>query len=106
MWKITLSDGFILDKLTLNGNNFVSKLEITPDMFEGKLSGVTIEKGNDDEFDLNNLAGIHPHMRLITIQKHGDEYYFVLEDIPADELRNAKQEANIEYVAMMTGVEL
>ena len=41
-FKITLADGTQLKNLKLNGNNYISKTEITEDDFKGKLSKITI----------------------------------------------------------------
>jgi len=34
------------------------------------------------------------------------EYWFVLLDVPESELRRLKMQSDLEYLAMMTGVEL
>ena len=36
-FTVTLADGTSITGLELNGNNFVSKTEVTPEMFAGKL---------------------------------------------------------------------
>ena len=95
--------------MELNGNNFVSKTEITADTFRGKLSKVVIS--GDAEADDAGLIGTHEHMELVQIAHytqavHGcdDGYYFVLRDIPAAELEKLTMQGNIDYIAMMTGV--
>ena len=97
--------------MELNGNNFVSKKEITADTFRGKLSKVTIT--GDAEADEAGLIGTHGHMELVQIAHytqatHGmeDGYYFVLRDIPAAEFEALRNRGDIDYIAMMTGVEL
>ena len=107
MITITLSDGTVLSGLELNGDNFISKTEITPDAFRGKLSKVTIA-GDADEW-----VGEHDHMELVQIAHytqatHGlaDGWYFVLRDIPAAELERLQARGDIDYLAMMMGVEL
>lgn len=42
MYKITLSDGYQLDNLELNGNNFIATRELSDVVFDGKLSTVKI----------------------------------------------------------------
>ena len=108
---VTLADGTQLSGLELNGNNFVSKTEVTPETFRGKLSKVTIT--GDTEADEAGLIGEHSNMELVQIAhytqaKHGvdDGFYFVLRDIPAAELENLRNRGDIDYIAMMTGVEL
>ena len=110
-FTITLADGTQLSGLELNGNNFVSKTEVTEDTFRGKLSNVIIE--GDAEADEAGLIGTHENMELVQIAYytqavHGcdDGYYFVLRDIPVSELEVLKNRGDIDYIAMMTGVEL
>lgn len=98
-WKITLSDGTQLKNLRQNGNNFVSETEITADIFNGNLSKVVIEdgEGNVQEYE---------HMELIQIVHYKDGYYFVLRELTQDELKAIKIQADIEYLAMMTDIDL
>ena len=105
MWKITLDDGTILDNLKLDGNNFVSEAELDADFFAGKLGHVVIECDDENVEDFG-LRGTHEHMRLAACKKYSDGWNFILEEIPAAEIEKAKLEGNIEYIAMMTGVEL
>ena len=48
MYKITLGDGTVLDKITQSGNTYLSKTELTTETFEGKLSRVLIESIPDE----------------------------------------------------------
>lgn len=68
-------------------------------MFEGNLSHVVIEdsEGNVEE---------HDNMALVQIAKYGKEYWFVLRELSAQEIRDAKTQANIEYIAMMADIDL
>lgn len=97
-WKITLSDGTQLENLRLSGNNYISKKEITENDFKGKLSKVLIE-GNDEKQEYTN-------MELVQIVKYDDGYYFVLRELSEDELNKIKTKSDIEYIAMMTDVDL
>ena len=97
--------------MALNGNNFVSKTEVTAETFRGKLGRVVIT--GDAEADDAGLIGTHEHMELVQVEHytqavHGCEYgyYFVLRDIPAAELEKLQNRADLEYVAMMAGVTL
>lgn len=98
VYKITLADGTELSDLRLNGNNFVSLDEISPAIFTDNLSPVTISDGERDE--------LHEHMELVQVTKMGTEYWVILRDLTRDELARIKTQADIEYLAMMTGVEL
>ena len=98
-FKIVLADGTSLEGLGLNGNNFISSKKLTEDVFEGNLSHVVIEdsEGNVEE---------HDNMALVQIAKYGKEYWFVLRELSAQEIRDAKTQANIEYIAMMADIDL
>lgn len=99
-FKITLADGTQLKNLKLNGNNYISKTEITEDDFKGKLSKITIE--NETDKTSEELE----HMELVQIVHYEDGYYFVLRQLSTDEIDKIKTKADIEYLAMMTDVDL
>lgn len=104
MYQIKLSDGTTIDNLIMSGNNFVSKTELTEEVFADKLSPVTItdlETGRSE---------VHEHMELVQIV-HDEPYtegnwYFILRDLTEEELWKAYVMGNIDYLAMMTDVEL
>lgn len=98
-YKITLSDGTVIDNLRLNGNNFISNDTITENMFLGKLNHVEIT-------DNENNTETHENMELVQVTQYANEYWFILRDISSEELEKIKQRADLEYIAMMTGVEL
>lgn len=98
IYKITLADGSVIENLRMNGNNFVSDEPISEDMFIGKLSTVTI---NDGEKDIT-----HKNMSLVQIVKYDEEYWFILRTMSDKELQEIKNRADIDYIAMMTDVEL
>ncbi len=103
-FTVTLADGTQLCGLELNGNNFISKTEVTPATFAGKLSKVTIS--GDAEADEAGLIGEHQNMELVQVKKYGAEYWFILRDMSASELERLKARGDIDYIAMMTGVTL
>ena len=103
-FTVTLADGTQLGGLELNGNNFISKTELTADTFKGKLSKVTIT--GDSEADEAGLIGEHEHMELVQVKKYGDEWWFILRQLSASELERLQIRGDIDYVAMMTGVTL
>ena len=101
-WEITLSDGTQLKNLGLNGNNFVSDKKIHADVFNGKLSNVSIKgkiEGNAFKQEYNNLE-------LIQIAHYEDGYYFALREIPQEELDKLKMQSDIEYIAMMSDIDM
>ena len=94
--------------MELNGNNFVSKTEVTAETFKGKLGRVIIE--GDAEADEAGLIGTHEHMELVQVAHytqatHGlaDGWYFALRDIPADEQEKRQLRADVDYALMLGG---
>ena len=98
VYTITLADGTVISNLTMNGNNFVSETQITSDIFEDNLFEVTISDGEYEE--------VHENMELVQIAQYGDDYYFVLRDLTPAEMEKLSIRADIEYIAMMAGIEL
>lgn len=96
--KITLADGTEIDGLRMNGNNYISDAPIAANVFDGNCSPVVINDGENDEF--------HENMELVQVARMGGEYWFVLRDLSAAELAQIKLQADIDYIAAMTGVEL
>lgn len=97
-YKITLADGAVIDNLKLNGNNFISKTRIAAEMFLDNCSPVIVSDGENND--------VHENVELVRLSEMNGEYWFVLRDIPADELEKIKMQSDIEYVAMMAGIEL
>lgn len=102
LWKITLSDGTQIKNLRLNGNNYISEAKLTEDDFKGKLSKVTIEGAEDGQ----EVKQEYEHMELVQIVHYEDGYYFVLRELSESELKERKIQGDIEYLAMMTDVDL
>lgn len=98
IYTITLEDGTQIRNLYMNGTNFVSQEEIKPEIFYGKLGTVTISNGEMEE--------THTNMEFVQVMKIDDEYYFVLIDIPENEIRNRKLRSDLDYLAMMTDIEI
>ena len=98
IYKITLADGAEIIDLTRNGDNFISKTRITAEMFLDNCSPVIISDGTNHE--------VHENVELIQLSEMNGEYWFALRDITADELEKMKMQSDIEYVAMMAGIEL
>ena len=97
-YRIVLADGTEIGGLRMNGNNFVSDVPVDETVFDGNLTPVTIYHGLIPE--------IHEHMELVQVTKMKNEYWFVLRDIPKSELDAMQVRADIDFLAMMTDVEL
>ncbi len=98
IYKITLADGTVIDNLRLNGNNYISDKELTADMFLGNLAKVIVNDGERDT--------VYENMELVQIVKYDEEYWFVLRTMTKKELQDLKNRADIDYLAMMSDIEL
>lgn len=104
MYSIRLPDGTMIEGLKASGNYFVSESPVT-DKLKGKLNGVTIKCIEAEEYSMIE-PGEHEHMKLAHEMMMDGKYMFLLLDVSAEEIEKARLEANIEYLAMMTEVEL
>lgn len=100
IYTIILHDGTQIPNLRLNGNNYISSEEITESMFENNMADVTIV---DEE---TKVSEVHGQMALVQITETKGEYWFVIRDVSEEEMRQAKIRADIDYIAMMTEVDL
>lgn len=98
MATIVLADNTTLSNLAVNGDNFISSSRITEDTFINNLSPVTI--------DTDNEHAVHPHMELVQLTRVGNEWWFVLRDITEFELEQTKLRGDIDFIAMMTDIDL
>lgn len=98
-YTIKLADGRVISNLRLNGNNYISETQITESMFDGNLSEVVIT-------DKNGFEEHHKNMALVQIMKVKQDYLFILRDKSALELWQEQVAANVDYIAMMTDLEL
>lgn len=92
---IALSNGTELTGLELNGNNYISPEKLTEDTFADGLSPVVI---NGEE---------HEQMALAQCIQHADgRTWFILRDVTAEEVANAKLRSDIDFIALMSDIEL
>lgn len=97
-YKIVLADGREIKNLRMNGNNFVSDSPIDNSIFEGNLSPVTIYT--------DGVPEVHPHMALVQNVRMGFEYMFILRDMTQQELDAIQIRADLDFIAMMSDIEL
>ena len=98
-YKVILRGGTTIDSLRLNGNNYISKTEITAEMFAGNLSTVTVE-GPDG-------AQTYHGMKLVQISKVGKEWWFILaEKTEQEKLREKLEAAMASNAEDITSVQL
>lgn len=92
---IALSNGTELTGLELNGNNYISPEKLTEDTFADGLSPVVI---NGEE---------HEQMALVQCIQHADgRTWFILRDVIAEEIANAKLRSDIDFIALMSDIDL
>lgn len=92
---IALSNGTELTGLELNGNNYISPEKLTEDTFADGLSPVVI---NGEE---------HEQMALVQCIQHADgRTWFILRDVTAEEVANAKLRSDIDFIALMSDIKL
>lgn len=92
---IALSNGTELTGLELNGNNYISKEALTEETFNDGLSPVAIN------------GEVHDQMALVQCTQHEDgRTWFILRDVTAEEVAQAKLRADIDFLALMTDVKL
>ncbi len=108
-YTITLADGQTITDLMLSGNNFKSATEITADMFDGNLSEVHITASGESD-EPSPYPDVLHDAELVQILQPADtpdgKWWFILREIPADELFKAKVQAQLDYLAMSTDVDL
>ena len=97
-YRIVLADGTEIKNLRMNGNNFISDTPIEASIFDGVLSPVTIYEGF--------APVVYEHMELVQVSQMGAEYWFILRDLSDKELADIQMRADIDFLAMMTDVEL
>ncbi len=105
MYTITLSNGEKIDGFTLKNNCLVSKNEITPAMFAGKLSPVTISgtKSENDDEDFGGLVGTHEHMQVAYIKQTDEGYALALGEIDKETWEKDKLRADVDFALMLGG---
>lgn len=93
-YNIELGDGKLLEDLTLNGNNYVSKDPITEDDFTD-LSHVIITDSEGCVTEMDNV-------KLLQIAEYADGWYFILEEMSLTELKAMANDAQILFTALAT----
>lgn len=96
---VVLADGTRLTDISMNGDNFISTDIIDNDVFVNNLSPVKIVDDDNNEIE-------HAHMKLLANRVYQGQSWFVLEDIPDSQFAMMKLQGDIEYIAMMSDIDL
>lgn len=96
MNRIILSDGTVLTGFTVNGSELHFETAVDPSVFKGKMSPLKIES---EEYN-----ACFNHGQLITWENEPNRIAFCEQSIV--DVINDKLTSKIDYVAMMTDVDL
>lgn len=105
MYMITLANGNTINEVELNGSLFFTKQNISRDTFRAGLAHVSIS-GSTNNDNPDWTTGLYDNLRLSYFRDAGDVREFCFSRISADELERLQQCGDIDYIAMMTGVQL
>ena len=94
IYTVELGDGTTFENITLNGNNFVSQVEISEDDFTD-LSHVTVTGSDGSVQEMGECE-------LAQVRLYEDGWHFILRELTADEISRRDNEAQTFYTAMMT----
>ena len=104
---ISLSNGKVFTGLDVNNNCFVSKTPVYESDFEGGLKRVVLSGSIEQD---GETVPIEPrellHMKLGRVFQVEGLYYFYFEEMTQQELEHLQDRADIDYLAVMSGVEL
>lgn len=98
MYELKLADGTRLKNLGLNGNNFINNEKLDESIFEGNLATLTIIGEGVTEV-MHNAVFVGQH-------EEPDGWYFSFRELTPQEIFNASTQSRMEYLGMMTDVDL
>ena len=81
IFSISLANGTQISNLELNGNNFISKIEITSEIFEGGLTEVYVSSNKGTVYIIKNAKLIQ-----ILEDKATNTWWFILAEKSIEEL--------------------
>ena len=98
MYRLILADGTEIKNLTKNGDNYISDKKIDGNLFRGNLSTLTITDG-EETITMENAE-------LIQQVEFDGKFWICFRELSERELKDIDMEAKIEYLAMMTDVDI
>lgn len=99
IYTMTLENGTKIENLRANGTYLVSNDPIDENIFDGNLGEVTITN-QIENMHFENLLLVKP------IIKRNDGYYFGFKEISKSELEQAKLRSDIDYLSMMSNIDI
>lgn len=107
MWKMILADGTELTGFTQNGNNYIRGEPVDESVFVGNLSTLTLTDG-EETITMHN-AELVQQVHYEGMPGLEDGWYLCFREKTPQEVMAAKEEqntANIDYLSMMSGIDL
>ena len=106
-YSVILSNGKRFSGLEPAGDYFRSKSPVSEADFSAGMSKVVIaSSGGDEDFSGPLPVGTYTDLELHNLFEASGEWYFCLMHKDTSEADALRDRADIEYLAMMTGVEL
>ena len=106
-YTVTLSNGKAFTDLAVSGSCFVSEQPVLEEDFTGGLRRVVLSgAAGDEEQPAPFENGEHFGLRLACVFQTDGKYYFALNQLSEEQLAREQSRADIDYLALMTGVEL
>ncbi len=99
-YTITTSNGIVFTDLEKNGDNYTSKEKLDISAIENKMLDLIISNNE------NELEEHLENMKLIQQMEIKGEYYICFRQVTKEELEKIKNRSDIEYIAMMSDVDL
>lgn len=96
-WKITLADGTVISDLERNGDCFISNTEVT--LPDAGMSEVIASADGETDSIWTNAA-------LVVCASIDDRFWFTFRELSENELWKLKIEAQTQYLAMMSDIDL
>jgi hypothetical protein len=97
-WKITLASGTVIEGLEKSGNCFISDSPL-PEELDGNLTGAVASADGEQELTWNNAELVH-------CASVDGRNWFALRELSDAEMSQLRLQAKVEYIAMMTDVDL
>ena len=110
-YTLTLSNGKVFTDLAVSGSCFVSVTELRAEDFAGGmshviLSGAPDKIGEEEGVKAPYENGVLEHVSFGGVFKADGKWYVYFERPADSELEAMKTRADVDYIAVMTGVEL
>lgn len=106
-YSVTLSNGKSFGSLGVSGDYFVSKEAVSAaDLAEGMDRVIISGEPAEGESWPPIAAGVYTNLDVVHVFRADGESYICIREHDTSEAEALRDRADIEYLAMMTGVEL